>query len=118
MSVPTIHLQTSADLPENTSISDILEALVATLSLIESIDPKAVKAYHTLRSVWVMGSGAQPGFAACEVAVLAGRSEELRVKIADMMFAALRSAFAQSASAGEISLTLEVREMDKPTYRK
>ena len=116
--MPHIHLQTSADLTENTGISEILEKLVGALCEIETIDPKAVKAYHSLRSVWAMCDGSEPGFATCEVAVLAGRPEELRVKIADAMFAALQAAFAQSASAGEVNLTLEVREMDRATYRK
>ena len=116
--MPHIHLQTSADLSENTSILDILENLVRCLCGFETIDPKAVKAYHSLRSVWVTGSGAEPGFATCEVAILAGRPEELRVKIADAMFEALKVAFAQSAASGEVNLTLEVREMARSTYRK
>jgi 5-carboxymethyl-2-hydroxymuconate isomerase len=116
--VPHIHLQTSADLAENTSISDILDKLVTALCAMETIDPKAVKAYHTLRSVWSMGAGAEAGFATCEVSILAGRPEAVRVKLADGMFAALGAAFAQSLSAGEVNLTLEVREMDRATYRK
>jgi 5-carboxymethyl-2-hydroxymuconate isomerase len=52
------------------------------------------------------------------VAVLAGRPEELRVRIADAMFEALKAAFAQSAASGEVNLTLEVREMARGTYRK
>lgn len=116
--VPHIHLQTTADLVENTSITEVLEQLVDALCQVESIDSKAVKAYHSLRSVWVMGAGAEPGFAFCEVAILAGRTPEVKQKIADSMFGALTSAFAQSKSSGEVNLTLEVREMDKPTYRK
>ncbi|MHB8636803.1 MAG: 5-carboxymethyl-2-hydroxymuconate Delta-isomerase [Fimbriimonadaceae bacterium] len=116
--MPHIHLQTSADLDENTRIPDVLDRLVAALCEIETIDPKAVKAYHSLRSVWAMGAGAQPGFATCEVAVLAGRPEAVRVKIADVMFAALQDAFSRSSSADEVNLTLEVREMQRATYRK
>jgi len=116
--VPTIHLQTSADLAENTNIPDILERLVETLSSIETVNPKAVKAYHTIRSVWTMGKGAEPGFAACELAILGGRPEELKIKMADAIFAALQTSFAQSAATGEVSLTLEVREMEPATYRK
>jgi 5-carboxymethyl-2-hydroxymuconate isomerase len=116
--MPHIHLQTTANLVENTSIEEILEGLVAEFCTIESVSPAAVKAYHSLSSVWVMGEGAEPGFAACTISVLEGRSEELRVKMADQMFAALQSAFAQSKAAGEVNLTLEIREMDRATYRK
>lgn len=116
--LPHIHLQTSADLAENTSIQEILDGLVATLSRLESVDPRAVKAYHSLRSVWSMGAGAKPGFATCEISLLAGRPEALRAAIADAMYTALREAFAQSVTAGDVQLTLEVREMDPATYRK
>ena len=116
--MPHIHLQTTADLPENTDIADILEALVKALCEVETVSPPAVKAYHSLRSVWAMGEGAPPGFASLTVSILAGRPEELRIKMADHMYAALQKAFDQSRQANEVSLTLEIREMDKPTYRK
>jgi 5-carboxymethyl-2-hydroxymuconate isomerase len=116
--VPHIHLQTTADLVENTSIPEVLEQLVAALSRVETVDPATIKAYHSLRSVWVMGEGAAPGFAHCEVAVLTGRPEALRSKIADVMFASLKDGFAQSAGGGEVRLTVEVREMDKSAYRR
>ncbi len=116
--MPTIHLQTTPNLIENTSVEVILEGLVAKLSTMETVNPVAVKAYHSLNSVWVMGEGSAPGFACCTISVLSGRSEAVRVKMADEMFAALESAFALSKSAGEVSITLEIREMDAATYRK
>ena len=116
--MPHIILETTADLPENANVPDILEALVAKLSSIESVDSKAVKAYHTLRSVWAMGDGAPPGFAHCTVMVLSGRPEDLRKKMADQMYALLREHFAQSLELNEVGLTLELREMDAATYRK
>ncbi len=116
--MPHIILETTADLPENANVPDILDALVARLSSLESVDSKAVKAYHNLRSVWAMGDGAPPGFAHCTVAVMSGRSEELRSKISDEMYAVLREHFAQSLELQEVGLTLELREMNKATYRK
>lgn len=116
--MPHIILETTADLPENAYVPDILDALVAKFSTIETVDSKAVKAYHTLRSVWAMGSGAPPGFAHCTVLVLSGRPEPLRKKMADEMYAVLKEHFAQSLSLGEVGLTLELREMDAATYRK
>ncbi|RYI20290.1 MAG: hypothetical protein EON48_08885, partial [Acetobacteraceae bacterium] len=94
--VPHIHLQTTADLHENGDIPEILATLTQTLSTMETVSPAAVKAYHTLRSNWVVGEGHPDGFAHVEVAVLAGRPEELRIKIADAMFAVLKEAFATS----------------------
>jgi 5-carboxymethyl-2-hydroxymuconate isomerase len=116
--MPHIILETTSDLPENANVPDILEALVAKLSSLETIDPKSVKAYHTLRMVWSMGDGAPPGFAHCVVAIITGRDESLRKKIADEMYAVLKAQFTQSLEHGEVGITLELREMDKETYRK
>jgi 5-carboxymethyl-2-hydroxymuconate isomerase len=116
--MPHIHLSTSADLVENVDIPDILRALVDELAAQESVDAASIKAYHSLYHTWAMGEGAQAGFASCSISILEGRPEELRVRIADAMFARLRSLFRASADAGEVNLTLELREMAKATYRR
>jgi len=116
--VPHIVLETTADLPENADVPDILEALVATLAAQETIDPKSLKAYHDLRSNWTMGEGAPEGFAHCTIMLLTGRPPELRKAIAIAAMATLKERFAASLEANEVSLTLEVREMDAATYLK
>lgn len=116
--MPVIHLETTSDLPENASVPDILAGLVETLCSLETIKPADVKAYHVLRSNWCMGTGAAPGFARCEVMILEGRPETLKIKIADAMYATLLHHFEESKSANEVNLTLEVREMAASTYRK
>lgn len=116
--MPHLILETSADLPENTGVSDILEALVAELSPLETVNSKDIKAYHRLYSNWKMGAGAPSGFAHLTLKVLAGRSEELRRSFADHMYAVLSNCFAESRSNGDLSLTLEIVEMTPATYRK
>jgi len=116
--MPHIHLETTADLVENTSIPEILEALASRLSEYETVSSKSVKAYHTLRSVWAVGEGHPAGFAHVTVQVLSGRPEELRKSMADGLFATMREQFSDSLKAGEAGLTLEIREMDAATYRK
>jgi len=116
--MPHIHLETTADLPENANIPDILEALVSKLSSFDTVASESVKAYHLLRSNWAMGAGAPPGFAHCTVAILAGRDCDLRKRIADGMYEELKSHFEMSLDNQEVSITLEVREMDRDTYRK
>ena len=114
--MPHIHLETTADLPENADVPDILEALVATLAGQETVSPASIKAYHTLRSNWAMGEGAPAGFAHCTLMVLTGRPPELRVRMAEAAMTTLREHFKMSLEANEVSLTLEVREMEAATY--
>ena len=116
--MPHIHLVTSADLAENMEIPQVLAALVGELSAQESIHSAAIKAYHSLKSVWAMGEGAPGGFAHCEVRILAGRPPDLRKKVADAMYSRMRKLFEGSLREGAVSLTLEVREMDAEAYRK
>lgn len=116
--MPHIHLETTADLPENGNIPDILEALVAKLCTYETIQSASVKAYHLLRSNWHMGEGAPPGFCHCTVAILDGRPLGLRKQIAEGMYTELKSHFDMSLENQEVSITLEVREMDRETYMK
>ncbi len=113
--MPHIHLQTTSNLGE---IGDALFRLVEVLSGFETIDPKAVKAYHTLREVWVMGAGACPGFIHCEVGLLTGRSLALRQSIGVAFERALQSVFSESIGSGLAKITVEIREMDIDTYRR
>ena len=116
--MPHILLYTSANLVENTKIPDILRELVNELCRHESIDPKAVKSYHSLFHTWAMGEGAPAGFAHCTLGLMMGRSAELKKTIADAMYARLRECFNSSFDVGEVSLTFELREMDAETYRR
>jgi 5-carboxymethyl-2-hydroxymuconate isomerase len=116
--MPHIILETTADLFENAHIPDIIEGLVNKLSGFDTIDSKAIKAYHTLRSNWHMGEGAPAGFAHCTVGILAGRPLELKKAIAQGMYEEMRSHFTMSLENNEVSLTLELREFDAETYQK
>ena len=116
--MPHILLETTADLYENAHIPDILEALVNRLSAFESIEPRAIKAYHGLRTNWHMGEGAPPGFAHCIIGMIAGRPAALKKKISDGMYEELRSHFTMSLENEEVSLTLELREFEAETYKK
>lgn len=116
--MPHIHLETTSDLEENAKLPDILEVLTNVLSKHESMTSKAIKSYHTLRSVWHMGEGAPPGFAHCEVAILTGRPLELRRQIATSLMEVMREEFSESIAAGLAIVTLELREMDGETYQR
>jgi 5-carboxymethyl-2-hydroxymuconate isomerase len=114
--MPHIHLETTSDLPENSNIPDILEALALELSRHETIKSESIKAYHSLRSNWAVGSGHPAGFGHCTVSILAGRPTRLKKEIAGALGEVLKHWFAESIEAGEVGLTLEIREMDPETY--
>jgi 5-carboxymethyl-2-hydroxymuconate isomerase len=116
--MPHIHLETTSDLPENADIPDILEALVCELCKHDNVRSDSVKAYHSMRSNWVVGNGHPDGIAHCTVSILTGRPAELRQAISKAMAATLKKCFAESLDNGEVGLTLELREMDATTYQR
>ena len=116
--MPHIILETTSDVVENQDIVDILEALVNKLATFESISSGSIKGYHSLRNTWVIGENGPHGFIHCEVAILDGRPADLVQKITDGMYAELLSCFSRSHESKEAGLTLELREMNRETYRK
>lgn len=116
--MPHICLETTSDVVENQDIVDILQRLVDKLAEFDTIGPHAIKAYHSLRHTWIIGEGGPAGFIHCEVAILTGRAPDLKKQISDGMYAELIDCFARSHESKEAGITLELREMDKETYRK
>lgn len=116
--MPHIHLQTTANLGGSEAIPTVLASLVELLSGFETIQPEAIKAYHTLREAWHMGAGAKPGFINCEVALLTGRSMPLRQSIGIAFEKRLKEFYAPAIEADLAKITVEVREMDAETYRR
>ena len=116
--MPHLILDVTANVAEVSQLSDILASLVEQFSEFETVNPASVKGYLNLRSEYVTGDGAAPGFIHLQVCVLAGRDEALRVRMADDLYSALQIHFADSLARNLAGLTLEVREMAVATYRK
>lgn len=116
--MPHIHLHTTADLHENADVPEILEALTAEMAKQETVGSASIKAYHSLRSFWAVGEGHPASFAHCEVSILSGRPLELRKRMAEALVKVLREKLAYSVEQGEVSITLELREMDAETYQR
>lgn len=116
--MPHIHLETTTNVLENGDVPQILAGLVEALSSCPTIDSKSVKAYHTLRPVWVIGEGGAQGFVHCTVMILEGRDLALRQHIQQVIVEVLKDGFGESLESGEAGLTVEVREMDRATYFK
>jgi len=116
--MPHIRLETTSDVVENQDLVDILQRLVDKLAEFDTIGPHSIKGYHALRNTWIIGEGGPAGFIHCEVAILTGRSPDLKKEISDGMYAELLDCFHRSHESQEAGITLELREMDKETYRK
>ncbi len=116
--MPHLQLEVTSNLVESEDLKPVLDELARLMGEMESVDPEAVKAYANVRRHWSMGEGATPGFVHLTICVLSGRSLDLRSRMADRLYGSLKNHFSRSLDASLASLTLEVREMDRATYRK
>ena len=99
-------------------LKPLLSELAAVLGSAESIDPATVKAYVSIHENFAMNPEGPPAFAHLEIALLKGRSLELRQSIAQTLRTILATEFSEKVANEEISITVEVREMDPDTYLK
>jgi len=111
-----LHLETTADLPENADVPDILEALAAILADQDSVEPRKVRAYHSLRSVWVMGEGGPAGFAHLTGYVARGRSVEWRAGLSKQLAEVLKEHFGGSLTEKGAAVSVEIREIEPESY--
>ncbi|MER3496318.1 MAG: hypothetical protein C4320_05650 [Armatimonadota bacterium] len=104
--------------PERTH--DLLARLVTRLGAFPTVDIATVKAriHRYEAGEFAVGAGHPAGFAHLTVQILEGRPGDLRGKIADALWSELRDAFHEPSAAGEVNVTLELREMARETYRK
>ncbi len=116
--MPHIKVDVSANAARPGRIKPLLADLAARLAEFDSIESKAVKAYLNVREHFAMNADGRPAFAHVEVALMKGRSAELRSQIADAMREIIVAEFAEKVSHDEISITVEIREMDAETYRR
>lgn len=115
--MPHLHLETTADLVENAHVPDILAALGEALAEFSDFNSASIKAYHTLRSNWFVGEGHPAGFAHLTARILEGRTESFKSQVADRLFEVMQEQFADSIDADEAKITVEIVEMNRPTYR-
>lgn len=112
--MPHLRLSSSPMALPRLDASSLLTDLCDKFCLMESIDPATVKAYFSEVELFVMGNGAPKGFVHLEASVLAGRADELRGQIAHELLDVMK----KHLRGRPLSVTVEVREMDRAGYAK
>lgn len=116
--MPHLILEVSKGIAHVGDLDDLLERLVTSFSQFPSVDPPSVKARAQVYAYWTSGMGAPPNFVHLTVCVLDGRPSSLLGEMADALYQILRDSYHAEVSRNEVSLTLEVRQMNRETYRK
>lgn len=99
------------------NLEPLADALVTEFCQIETVDPASVKAYFQHSEWFVGGEGAPRGFVHLTICVLSGRSPEILRSMSERLYQVGELLLAGQL-AEPVSWTVEVREMDRDTYRK
>lgn len=112
--MPHLRLSSSPGALTNEESRSLLSELCQDFCAMETVDSATVKAYYSEVQEFVMGQGAPEGFVHLEASILTGRSEELRGRIARELVQVMR----RHLDSRGLSITVEVREMEKAGYAK
>jgi len=116
--MPQVHLEYSANLPIDAAqvLKDVNAALFATGQFTL---PQDIKSRAQAFEVFSIGEALpNQAFAHLRVAVIDGRSVEVRRQIADAALAALQAAFDWNALPVQVQLAAEVHEITLATYAR
>jgi len=104
------------DRPDPTRLlTDIHEALAST-SLFSLADIKSRIIRH---DAYVVGDGApERSFVTLNIQIFGGRSDEAKGRITDAATEVLKRAFPESLRRQKCSLTVQVSEIHRPSYRR
>jgi len=117
--MPHLVLEYSANVPDRPDLRRVLldlhEALVAS-TLFERRDLKSRAVRH---DVFAVGDGAEDrAFVALSIAILEGRSDGVKATLAEAALVVLRRAWPELAAGGRGSITVEVRDLHRASYRR
>jgi 5-carboxymethyl-2-hydroxymuconate isomerase len=117
--MPHVVLEYSDNLLDRPDLGRLLleihEALLATGAFArDDIKSRAIR-----HDTYAVADGAAGrGFVAVEVRILEGRSDEVKAAAADGVLAALERAFPESLARQPVGFSVEIRDMDRASYRR
>jgi 5-carboxymethyl-2-hydroxymuconate isomerase len=117
--MPHIILDHAAPVAERIDLPKLLKDLTHALAGIETFDIAAIKARAVPLQIYSV-SGKEPDslFAHLSINIMEGRTPAVLEQMREKLFAVLQNGIAAGYSAGQCSLSQEVREMDKNLYKK
>lgn len=117
--MPHLVLEYSANVPDEPDfrrvLLDLHDALVAS-SLFERKDIKSRAVRH---DVFAVADGAEDrAFVALSIAILDGRSDDVKAALSESALDVLVRAFPKLAEGGRGAISVEVRDLHRASYRR
>jgi len=117
--VPHCILEYSCNVADQVDPRQVLLDLHEVLAATGEFNRADIKGRAIEHQVFVVGDGAQDrAFVSLNLAILDGRSDELKTRISEQAAEILKRAFARTLAERRCSLTVQVSEMHRPSYQK
>lgn len=117
--MPHCILEYSNNIKDGPTHLSLLKQIHKTLFATGLFDLQDIKSRVLVHDKYLVGDGTEEwSFVALTVEILSGRDEQTKEKIAKACLKILEEHFLQSMSTQKFSLTVQIREIDKPSYSK
>lgn len=117
--MPHLVLELSDNLPDRPDLQALLLELHAALVATGAFAREDIRSRVVHHATFAVADGApERGFVALEIRILDGRSDEVKAAAADGALAVLERAFPKSLAERPVGFSVEVREMERGSYRR
>ncbi len=117
--MPHFILEHSSNILESPVTTDLLRSLHTLLVDCGPFKLEDIKSRVHCHQVYCVADGSSDtAFVHLQLALLPGRSEDIRRSVSERLLEFLKRSFSQSLESLCCSLTVELRELDKNTYQK
>jgi len=117
--MPHCILEYSANLPETPDFQDLFQQLHDVLMASGQFTLDDIKSRAIRHEVFRIGDGdPRRTFVTMNLAILSGRSEEVKAKLSRSVLELLERTFARTLAETICSLTVQVSELHRPSYQK
>ena len=117
--MPHLVLEYTANVPDRPDFRRVLLDLNEALMAPGLFERKDVKSRAVRHDVYAVADGAEDlSFVALTIAILEGRSDEVKGALAEAALDVLVRAFPRLVAGGRGAITVEVRDLHRASYRR
>lgn len=117
--MPHLVLEYTANVPDRPDLGRVLLDLHEALLSAAPFERKDLKSRAVCHGVFAVADGAEDrSFVALSIAILEGRSDELKTTLADAALDVLVRAYPKLVAGGRGAISVEVRDLHRASYRR
>lgn len=117
--MPHIILEHSSNIVEKSDFKNVFKKLHDVMMEFGVFTLNDIKSrVYSADNFFIADGAPHHAFVHCEVGILSGRNQEMREKLSEKLIGVLKDEFQDSLHERHCIVSLEVRELDRDTYRK